>query len=107
MGVKNVKETCLSIENSINDNIDPIPTYTLDVNEKTKVIRRIGEAYKDYQVKPQYKVTDNTIKVVLSVLTKSEKEHEERCRKLLKNVEDKLVFSRHPRDYFQLKAENY
>lgn len=38
VGVKNVKETCLSIENSINDNIDPIPTYTLDVNEKTKVI---------------------------------------------------------------------
>ncbi len=36
-----------------------------------------------------------------------EKEHEERYRKLLKNVEDKLVFSRHPRDYFQLKAENY
>ena len=65
----------------------------------------------------------------------NEKEHEERYRKLLKNVEDKFVFSRdgdcvwqccncghivigkeapevcpvcnHPRDYFQLKAENY
>ncbi len=64
-----------------------------------------------------------------------EKEHEERYRKLLKNIEDKIVFSRdgdsiwqcsncghivvgkeapevcpicnHPRDYFQLKAENY
>lgn len=64
-----------------------------------------------------------------------EKEHEERYRKLLKNIEDKVVFSRdgdciwqcgncghvvigkeapevcpvcnHPRDYFQLKAENY
>ena len=64
-----------------------------------------------------------------------EKEHEERYRKLLKNVEDKLVFSRdgdcvwqcsncghivvgkqapevcpvcnHPQAYFQLKAENY
>ena len=64
-----------------------------------------------------------------------EKEHEERYRKLLKNVEDKIVFSRdgdciwqcsncghivvgkeapevcpvcnHPRDYFQLKSENY
>ena len=64
-----------------------------------------------------------------------EKEHEERYRRLLKNVEDKLVFSRdgdcvwqcsncghivvgtaapevcpvcaHPQAYFQLKAENY
>ena len=64
-----------------------------------------------------------------------EKEHEERYRKLLKNIEDKLVFSRdgdavwqcsncghivvgkeapevcpvcnHPQAYFQLKPENY
>ena len=64
-----------------------------------------------------------------------EKEHEERYRKLLKNVEDKVVFSRdedciwqcancghihvgkqapeecpvcaHPQAYFQIKAENY
>lgn len=64
-----------------------------------------------------------------------EKEHEERYRKLLKNVKDKLVFSRdgdciwqcsncghivvgkeapnvcpvcaHPQSYFQIKAENY
>ena len=64
-----------------------------------------------------------------------EKEHEERYRKLLKNIEDKVVFSRdgdciwqcsncghivvgksapemcpvckHPKAYFQIKAENY
>ena len=64
-----------------------------------------------------------------------EKEHEERYRKLLKNINDKLVFSRdgdcvwqcsncghivigkeapevcpvcnHPQAYFQIKAENY
>ena len=64
-----------------------------------------------------------------------EKEHEERYRKLLKNIEDKIVFSRdgdciwqcsncghivigksapercpvcdHPQSYFQIKAENY
>ena len=68
-------------------------------------------------------------------VAKIEKEHEERYRKLLANVEGGLVFSRdgdmiwqcsncghihvgkqapevcpvcaHPRDYFQLKAENY
>ena len=66
---------------------------------------------------------------------KIEKEHEERYRKLLKNVEDEIVFSRdgdkiwqcsncghivvgkqapkvcpvckHPQSYFELKAENY
>lgn len=66
---------------------------------------------------------------------KIEKEHEERYRKLLKNVEDEIVFSRdgdkiwqcsncghivvgkqapemcpvcaHPRAYFEIKAENY
>lgn len=64
-----------------------------------------------------------------------EKEHEERCRRLLRNVEDKLVFSRdgdcvwqcsncghivvgrqapevcpvcaHPKAYFELKAQNF
>ena len=64
-----------------------------------------------------------------------EKEHEERYRKLLKNIEDGIVFSRdgdmiwqcancghivvgpkapetcpvcnHPQSYFQVKAENY
>ena len=68
-------------------------------------------------------------------VAKIEKEHEERYRKLLANVENGLVFSRegemiwqcsncghihvgkqapevcpvcaHPKDYFQLKAENY
>ena len=64
-----------------------------------------------------------------------EKEHEERYRKLLKNIEDKIVFSRdgdcvwqcsncghivvgkkapemcpvcdHPQSYYQIRAENY
>ena len=54
-----------------------------------------------------------------------ERHHEERYRKLLKNIEDKVVFSKdedaiwicrnpevcpvcaHPKSYFELKAENY
>ena len=75
------------------------------------------------------------IAYLFSEVAKIEKEHEERYRKLLANVEGGLVFSRygdmiwqcsncghihvgkqapevcpvcaHPRDYFQLKAENY
>ena len=56
-------------------------------------------------------------------VAKIEKEHEERYRKLLKNIEDKLVFSKdgdaiwqcmncghicaHPQSYFRVKPENY
>ena len=75
------------------------------------------------------------IAFLFSEVAKIEKEHEERYRKLLSNVENGLVFSRdgdmiwqcsncghihvgkqapevcpvcaHPKDYFQLKAENY
>ena len=75
------------------------------------------------------------IAYLFSEVAKIEKEHEERYRKLLANVEGGLVFSRdgdmiwqcsncghihvgkqapevcpvcaHPKDYFQLKAENY
>lgn len=75
------------------------------------------------------------IAALFTMVAQIEKEHEERYRKLLANVEGGLVFSRdgdmiwqcsncghihvgkqapevcpvcaHPRDYFQLKAENY
>ena len=78
-----------------------------------------------------YKAIANKFKMVGEI----EKHHEERYKKLLKNIEDKIVFSRdgdciwqcsncghivigkeapevcpvcnHARDYFQLKAENY
>jgi rubrerythrin len=77
----------------------------------------------------------NEIAALFSGVAKIEKEHEERYRKLLANVEGGLVFSRdeemiwqcsncghivigkkapelcpvckHPRDYFQIKANNY
>ncbi len=75
------------------------------------------------------------IAVLFEMVAKIEKEHEERYRKLLKNIEEGLVFSRegdmvwqcancghivigkkapqicpvcnHPQSYFQIKAENY
>ena len=77
----------------------------------------------------------NKIAVLFELVAKIEKEHEERYRKLLKNIEEGLVFSRegdmvwqcancghivigkkapqicpvcnHPQSYFQIKAENY
>ncbi len=38
VGVKDPDEVCSQIENKINDSFNPRPTYTLDVNRRTKVI---------------------------------------------------------------------
>lgn len=37
-GVANPKDACLDIENRINISIEPVPDYTLSINEKTSVI---------------------------------------------------------------------
>ena len=38
VGVKDPRQTCLDIENRINDSLSPIPDYSLSVNWRTKVI---------------------------------------------------------------------
>lgn len=38
VGVKNPKEDCLRIENSINDSLNPIPDFSLSINNETNVI---------------------------------------------------------------------
>ncbi len=37
-GIEQPVQACLDIENRINDNIDPVPEYTLQVNDKTSVV---------------------------------------------------------------------
>ncbi|MGM9912555.1 RNA-binding domain-containing protein [Floccifex sp.] len=37
-GIENPIQACLDIENKINDNINPVPYYTLEINDKTSVI---------------------------------------------------------------------
>lgn len=37
-GIDDPQKACLDIENRINDSIDPIPEYTLSINEQTSVI---------------------------------------------------------------------
>ena len=37
-GVEHPQRACLDIENRINDSIDPVPEYTLKINEQTSVI---------------------------------------------------------------------
>ena len=40
-GIDNLKQACLDIENRINDSLDPVPEYTLDINKRTSVITLI------------------------------------------------------------------
>ena len=40
-GVENPSQVCLDIENRINDNLDPVPRFTIGVNERTSV----GDAF--------------------------------------------------------------
>lgn len=92
------------------------------------------QLYKDYAEVARQEGFD-TIATLFEMVGKIEKEHEERYRKLVKNIEEGLVFSRdgdmiwicsncghihigkaapevcpvcsHPRGYFEIKAENY
>lgn len=37
-GIENLEKVCLDIENRINDCLDPVPEYILEINERTSVI---------------------------------------------------------------------
>ena len=47
IGIENPKEACLVIENKINDTINPIPNFRLDIDESTNVITLTVEKGKD------------------------------------------------------------
>lgn len=99
-----------------------------------------GEAYEWKEMYPSFakKAREEGFEEIAELfegVAEIEKEHEERYRKLLKNIEDKIVFSRdgecvwqcrncghivvgkqapevcpvcnHPQAYFEIKAENY
>ncbi len=61
IGIEDPKNFCLDVENKINDNIKPLPDYTLEVNERTKVVTLSvkGGNYKPYFYKSKaYKRND-------------------------------------------------
>ena len=99
-----------------------------------------GESYEWQEMYPSFAAKArgegfDEIAELFEAVAAIEKEHEERYRKLLKNIEDKIVFSRdgdciwqcancghivvgkdapevcpvceHPQSYFMIKAENY
>lgn len=38
VGINNIQDTCLVIENKINDSLDPLPQYSIDIDTKRKTI---------------------------------------------------------------------
>lgn len=62
-GIANVRQACLDIENKINDSIDPVPEYSLQINEKNStVVLEVQEgAFKPYLYKGKaYKRNDTS-----------------------------------------------
>ena len=47
IGIENPREACLAIENKINDTINPIPKFRLEIDDSTNVITLIVEKGKD------------------------------------------------------------
>jgi len=47
VGIANLEQTCLDIENKINDSISPVPNYFLDIDNKLSVITLTVEEGKD------------------------------------------------------------
>jgi ATP-dependent DNA helicase RecG len=63
IGVENPKETCLDIENRINDSISPVPVYELSIDDKSRVITLTVEegSLKPYLYKAKaYKRNDSS-----------------------------------------------
>ncbi|NLZ25993.1 MAG: AAA family ATPase, partial [Chloroflexi bacterium] len=63
IGLDNPKQTCLSIENQINDTIQPVPHFELTINAATKVVRlhvKAGESKPYLYRNKAYKRTDTS-----------------------------------------------
>ena len=66
-GIDNPKQVCLDIENRINDSIDPVPEYVLDINDRTSVVTlTVSEGlHKPYLYKSKaYRRNDSSTVVV-------------------------------------------
>lgn len=61
-GIKSPEQACLNIENRINDNIKPVPPYTLDINDDNTIVLQVFQgSYKPYLYKGKaYKRNDSS-----------------------------------------------
>ena len=96
-GIENPQKACLNIENKINDSIDPIPSYTLEINEKNSVITLHVEEgiHKPYFYKSKAYVRNDssTIEVDRVELKRLILEGENTTFEELKSEEQNLTFS--------------
>lgn len=62
VGIQNPIDACLRIENKINDNVKPIPSYTLDIEEDNTIVLSVFEgSFKPYLYKGKaYKRNDSS-----------------------------------------------
>lgn len=63
IGIENLIDACLKLENKINDTIKPIPSYTLDIEEDNTIVLSVFEgSFKPYLYKGKaYKRNDSSI----------------------------------------------
>ena len=96
-GIPDPVQSCLDIENRINDSISPIPSYSLEIVEKTSVIRLTVQEgqYKPYMYKAKaYRRNDSaTIEVDRLELTRLILEGQNTSFEELPAKEQELTFT--------------
>lgn len=101
-GIKNPEQACLNLENKINDNIKPIPTYTLDIKDNNTIELNVYKgAFKPYLYKGSaYKRSDTSTiavdrlelnRLILDGINQSYEEQESVNQKLTFNCLNKQV----------------
>lgn len=94
-GIKDVENTCLNIENMINDSIKPAPDFSLTVNDDNIITLTVKEGnYKPYFYKSKaYKRNDSaTIEVDTLELTRLILEGQNKSYDSLASLKNKLEF---------------
>ena len=94
-GIKDVENTCLNIENMINDSIKPTPDFSLTVNDDNIITLTVKEGnYKPYFYKSKaYKRNDSaTIEVDTLELTRLILEGQNKSYDSLASLKNKLEF---------------
>jgi len=95
VGIKDVKSTCLNIENMINDSIKPAPDYSLTISDKNIITLTVKEgSYKPYFYKSKaYKRNDSaTVEVDALELTRLILEGQNQSYDSLTSSKNKLEF---------------
>ena len=95
LGIENPSVTCLDIENRINDSIDPVPDYSLDVKNSTVILTVFDGLHKPYFYKSKaYRRSDTaTVEVDRLELTRLILEGQNSSFEELVASEQKLSFS--------------